>query len=167
MANQPASSPYWPPAPEPEAPLLRWIRRNPWPTAAAATALLVLVAVVAGAASSDASDLTEYDANGDVMGVTCKSNVERTAGILTEWTGCTASIHNTTGRLQAYTLNLNCRNFAGYGPGAVHDLQYVAPDPNPSSQFVQLSRLASQATYGPQNCTFVSATRRNVRAGEL
>ncbi|SDT77211.1 hypothetical protein SAMN05216371_5367 [Streptomyces sp. TLI_053] len=168
MTNHPSTYPYWPPPPEREAPLHRWIRRNPRQTTAIAiAALLVLAAVITGSATSDDSDHREYDASGDVVGVTCRSNAELTVGILMEWTGCTASIHNTTGRLQAYMIYLNCHTFASYEPGAIHDLQYVAPDPNPSSQFVKLSRFASQVTYGPQNCTFISATRRNVRPDEL
>lgn len=168
MADQPTPYPHWPPAPATEAPLLRWIRHNPRPTIAiGTTTLLVLAAVVAGTTASDDLDRTEYDASSDVVGVSCSSSPEYTAGILMEWTGCTASIHNTTGRLQAYTLYLNCRTFAGYGPDAIHDVQYVAPDPNPSSQFVELSRFASQVTYGPQDCQFISATRRNVRPDEL
>ncbi|WP_457033696.1 hypothetical protein [Kitasatospora sp. P5_F3] len=129
-------------------------------------AQLVLVAVLARAAT-DGPDLTEYDASGDMVGVTCEGSVEDTAGLAMRWTGCTASIHNTTGRTQAYMIYLNCRTWAGDGPGMVHDLQYVAPDPNPSSQFVELSRFASAVASGPQNCTFVSATRRNLGADEL
>ncbi len=168
MADQPTPYPYGPPAPADEAPLFRWIRHNPRPAVAiGTTTLLVLAAVVASTTASDDLDLTEYDASGDVVGVSCRSSAEYTAGILMEWTGCTASIHNTTGRMQAYTLYVGCRTFAGSAPDAVHDLQYVAPDPNPSSQFVELSRFASQVTFGPKDCKLISATRRNVRPGEL